>query len=189
MNLVCFSGHTGGALVCDLLNNTTSPIIGIAIDSLAHDLLKVGDGIGGTVHRNFDESVWANKIAQLKTFEFQADWYGTHTHPSVMSENIFNQFDKVLAITTETMESKLFRYLRFAHILTDATENMVAESFESDSRCMNVEFADIVNGKFVSDNNLSQEHYENWKKANSFLFDPDPNLVEAFNKHFGKENY
>ena len=49
---------------------------------------------------------------------------------------------------------------------------------------INIEFDDIVHGRFVSDFNLNLEHFENWKSKNPWLYNMDEYLVGKFNKMF-----
>ena len=58
----------------------------------------------------------------------------------------------------------------------------VIEDFEPHINCTNVEFSDIVNGKFVRDYNLNLDYFNKWKELNSFLYESNPILLEEFNK-------
>ena len=196
MNLVCFSNFTAGGLVCDLLNNTVNQFEGITLkNNLAHHLLKIGDN--GKVYRIFNSEVWDK---ELELFEKRKHKYseeaidkdlsnfyvGTHCHPSCIPDNYFIKFGKVISITTERIESKLFRYLRMCYglrhknNLPNYNAKLVIESFEPDSRCINIEFNDIVNGNFVKEYNLNLNHFEEWKKSNNFLYSIDPILNKIF---------
>ena len=64
----------------------------------------------------------------------------------------------------------------------------VIESFESNPNCINIEFVDIVNGKYVIENNLNYDHYANWKKTNTFLYSIEPKLLDTFIKIAGEVN-
>jgi hypothetical protein len=188
MNLVCFAHHTGGGIVCDLLNNSNSPLSGIRVKSTAHGALKIGDT--GRVHRTFNEDYWKFLKHQADADVFLANsWVGTHCHPSCIPEKYLDEFNKRIAITTELEESKWYRYLRIVHgnlqltkmPVEESAAYLVAESFESDSRCVNIEFKDIVNGNFVKAFDLNQETFNKWKQANEFLYkDTDPRLLELF---------
>ena len=64
----------------------------------------------------------------------------------------------------------------------------IIESFESNPNCINIEFVDIVNGKYIIENNLKYEHYDNWKKVNPFLYSIEPKLLDTFIKIAGEVN-
>jgi len=203
MNLVCFPNFTAGGLVCDLLNNTVNQFEGITLqNNLAHHLLKSGDN--GKVFRTFDSAFWDKEIELFKKEKHPyseeaigrdlSNFYvGTHCHPSCIPDNYFSQFNKVISITTERTESKLFRYIRMCYglkqqyNLPEHNARLVVESFEQDSRCSNIEFNDIVNGKFVTDYNLNLIHFEQWKNLNNFLYSIDPILNKVFNEVYSGE--
>jgi hypothetical protein len=62
--------------------------------------------------------------------------------------------------------------------------NHLKDTFFDHSSCINVEFDDIVEGRFVSDFNLNLKHFENWKSKNPWLYNMDEYLVSKFNKMF-----
>jgi hypothetical protein len=39
-------------------------------------------------------------------------YFGTHCHPSCIPEKYLSMFDEIIAITTETTNSKLLRFVR-----------------------------------------------------------------------------
>ena len=194
MKLVCFPNYTGGALVCDLLNNKTSPFRGSVIASIDHSVFKIGDkGFG--VLRECDQAIWSTKVNKFKDF---TSWFGTHCHPSIIK---LNDFDEIISITTESEQSKWYRFLRAYYIyfeghinnieMLDGLIERIFDEFESHPECKNIEFEDIVNGKFVEEYNLNIEHFNEWKGLNSWLYsESDPLLVKHFNKRLkkGKRN-
>ena len=200
MNLICFANFTAGGLLCDLLNNTTSKINGINLKTnLAHSFLKINDN--GRVCRTFNKDFWdkrlnGNKILLLVTETLNKDlssfYVGTHSHPSCIPSEYLNKFNKVISITTETQESKFFRYVRMCHGLKDTVPEHnvynVIESFESSANCINIEFKDIVNGKYILENNLNYEYYKIWREANPFLYSIEPKLLDTFIKIAGEVN-
>jgi hypothetical protein len=205
MNLVCFPNFTAGGLACDLLNNTINQFEGISLKkNLAHHLLKSGDN--GKIFRTFNSAFWDKEIELFNKREHVYSeeaigkdlvnfYVGTHCHPSCIPDNYFSQFNNVISITTERTESKLFRYIRMCYgleqqnNLPEHNARLVVESFEQDSRCTNIEFNDIVNGKFVTDYNLNPNQYEQWKKLNNFLYSIDPVLNKIFNEvYLGEVN-
>jgi hypothetical protein len=65
------------------------------------------------------------------------------------------------------------------------------DEFESHPSCKNIEFEDIVNGKFVEEYQLNIEYFNEWKCLNSWLYsDIDTSLSNQFNKRLkkGKRN-
>lgn len=199
MNLICFPNFTAGALICDLLNNTTSEFNGIVVRNKAHNFLKINDN--GRVCRLFHKPHWDRQLngtnilllgAEILNKDLTNFYVGTHSHPNCIPKEYLDRFNKIIAVTTETQESKFFRYSRMCHglegTLPEHNANNVIESFESSTYCTNIEFKDIVNGKYIVENDLNYEHYENWKKVNSFLYSIDPQLLETFIKIVGEVN-
>jgi hypothetical protein len=200
MNLICFPNFTAGGLMCDLLNNTTNKFDGITLKAnLAHSFLKLNDN--GRVCRTFNKEYWDKRlngsnilllITETLNKDLNSFYIGTHCHPSCIPIEYLNKFNKVISITTESQESKFFRYIRMCHGLpsTMAEHNAdnVIESFESNPNCINIEFVDIVNGKYVIENNLNYDHYANWKKINPFLYSIEPKLLDTFIKIAGEVN-
>lgn len=197
MNLVCFTNYTAGGLICDLLNNTNSGFEGSIVKyNVAHHMMNVEMNYRG-VQRVFDETKWNVKQSECDSLNLPDNFYvGTHCHPSVIPDKYLQNFNEVLNITTETKESKWYRFLRYYHIeleqnhwknisgrIGDPTEvaKNVREAFEKDNRCTNVEFADIVNGKFMQDRNIVSKQIDEWKKINHWLYNPvSDNLVKCF---------
>lgn len=198
MNLICFSNFTAGALLCDLLNGTVNKIDGIVVRNNAHNFLKINDN--GRVCRRFNKQYWDRQLngsnillnTEILNKDLNNFYVGTHSHPSCIPTEYLNKFNKVISITTDSQESKFFRYIRMCHglpsMMAEHNVNNVIESFESSSICTNIEFKDIVNGKYIVENNLNYVHYDNWKKANSFLYSIDPILLDTFIKIAGEVN-
>ncbi len=181
MNLVCFSNNTAGGLVCDLLNNKQYSADGYKLNSIEHSILKVGDSAG--VYRLVDLTLWNQRLLTLK----KGIYYGTHNHPSCIPNLV--QFDNVIAITTSTRESKLYRWLRYYHGWFKSTQTNwiesqdlekidkirilaynVFEEFEPHPNCINIEFADIVSGKYINENKLNIDYFNIWKERNPWLY-------------------
>ena len=182
MNLVCFSNNTAGGLVCDLLNNEPINMVGYKTTNRAHSQFKISDT--PSVQRQIDPDKWQERIAQVYG---SSKWFGTHGHPSAIPD--LEVFDRVIAITTETRNSKLYRWLRYYHgwfkneyPLWQETESLgsidkirelaknVFDTFEQHPRCENVEFEDIVSGKFIKDQVLDQLQFTNWQQHNVYLY-------------------
>lgn len=218
MKLVCFANQTGGGLICNLLNKVElSRYNKYHILSSRHGIFKIGDT--GGVHRIFDEEAWLiqldilNEMFSNNLIASSDMYFGTHCHPSCIPEKYLNMFDEIIAITTETTNSKLLRFVRIyngiikilggswdgppdGYIIQDDSFYFTKkvdeikkwcyralDEFESNSNCTNIEFEDIINGKFVNDNQLNTNIFKIWKEKNSFMYDPiPPFLLNMFSK-------
>lgn len=179
MNLVCFSNNTAGGLVCDLLNDKLPIIDNYKTTNKEHNIFKLTDS--PTV---MNEIIWNNLVFRYKNSDL---WYGTHCHPSCIK---LEDFESVICVTTLTEKSKIYRWLRYYHgwfksecldwredstlekidKIRELSKNVFVE-FKPYPNCKNIEFEDIVNGKFVEDNNLNQEYFEQWKQNNPWLYE------------------
>lgn len=185
MNLVCFPGLTGGALICNLLNKIYNPIDGPSVKSREHNVFKTGKENGFDTYIDYDESQWNLKINWLEKTDL---YFGTHCHPSVIKS--LNKFKKIVVITVTNNKSKFYRFLRdvYIHNVEDEHEiyghaKMIIENnFIPYPNCINVEFEDVVNGEFVEKNNLDIDYFNNWKNHNNFLYEPNPKLTSIFEK-------
>jgi len=109
----------------------------------------------------------------------------------------------VIAVTTTHRTSKLYRWLRYYHgwfktihpnwSETDNLDSIdkirclaynVFDPFTPHPACRNVEFEDIVSGKFIQDNNLDLEYFNEWKLRNHWLYPIDQSswAVSRFNE-------
>jgi hypothetical protein len=182
MKLVCFSNNTAGGLVCDLLNHQQSLFDGYKVDNAEHSLFKLGDT--PTVQWHLNHTAWAQLVNKHKN---QDKWMGTHAHPTAIPD--LSVFQSVIAITTTTRLSKLYRWLRYYHgwFLSETPDwketgelhqidkirelsKNVFEEFTPHPGCINVEFEDIVSGAFVEDNHLNRDHFSAWQSANPWLY-------------------
>jgi hypothetical protein len=202
MNLVCFAHHCGGGIVCDLLNDAWSPMDGIRVRSTAHGLLKIITE--GTIIRKFDEEHWKFMKYQIEINPWLKDkndlWVGTHCHPSAIPDKYLDDFEKIISIVCTTKKSKLYRYLRIVYgnlmpspskmLIEYPAAHLVKEDFETHPKCINIEFEDIVDGRFVEQYNLSIERFEEWKNSNKFLYqDVDPRLLTIFEEAYNGISY
>lgn len=190
MNLVCFSNNTAGGLVCDLLNGYPVKMDGYKTTGVDHSVFKVLDS--PTVQRKMHIGAWNHRV---KEFSDYTKWMGTHYHPSAIPN--LNEFTRVIAITTLTRNSKLYRWLRYYHGWfknnnptwgeTDDLEDIdkirelaknVFDAFEPHPGCENVEFEDIVNGNFVTANQLDIDQFYVWRNHNPWLYQPGDSWAE-----------
>jgi len=198
MKLICFPHYTCGGLLCDILNNTFSPIgTHGGIDSIAHSIGKIGDT--DTVNTTFDPLVLKNKLSAIDTNL----WAGTHCWPGNMQP--LDQFEQILTITTATWKSKLYRWTRSYHhyyasrwsnlsnmSLTDKMRETAKNyhvAFEPviASNVVNIEFADIVENthefKYIVKNYSVDQHMDRWRTVNNFLYADIWNLASTHAFH------
>jgi hypothetical protein len=189
MNLICFPHYTCGGLLCDILNNTFSPVAnnkGIA--SINHNYGKIGDA--DTVMTEFDAEKFISDIS--KNNIPQNAWIGTHCWPKKIDLSIF---EKVLVITTTTFRSKIYRWARaYYHyyyesdpwVAVDGQQRIDKERETAKNylipflpifqpNVVNIEFAEIVEST-KSFNNITfgfsvNGHMNRWKQINNFLYD------------------
>jgi len=182
MKLVCFSNNTAGGLLCDLLNNKYNLTEGYKTGGKEHSILKISDTAG--IELNIDIPKWESQVA---LYINNPIWAGTHQHPSVIPD--LSKFEKVIAVTTTSRASKLYRWLRYYYgwyksSHPDFIEDNSIESidkirelaknifvpFVPHKLCTNIEFSDIVNGSFVKDNNLNIDYFNQWQRNNPWLY-------------------
>lgn len=185
MNLVCFSNNTAGGLVCDLLNNKQSLIDHYKTTSNEHNIFKIDDT--PNIQLTIDLDIWNKLVLQYNNSNL---WYGTHAHPSCIPN--LNEFTSIIAITTESRQSKLYRWLRYYHGWFKTTYPEWSESDELDKidkiRCLaknvfepfvswpgcdNIEFEDIISGEFVNNQQLNTDYFNRWKTHNFCLYPVD----------------
>jgi hypothetical protein len=187
MKLVCFSNNTGGGILCDLLNGNTPTFNQYKVTNFEHKLFHISDT--PTIERNFDHKKWTKIFNKLSADSANKDvWAGTHYHPSIIPN--LEKFSSVIAITTESRQSKLYRWLRYYYGWFRTTEptfienksldsidkvrclaKNVFEPFEADPRCDNYEFSTLVDGALIEKLGLNQEIFRRWKERNPWLYD------------------
>lgn len=188
MKLVCFANNTGGGLVCNLLNSNYDlrPCHG-PYDVTSDKSHKFCVGDTASIQTSLDVTQWEQLIKKNKN---DNNWLGTHLHPSIIPDPTI--FDEIIAITTTSRISKLYRWLRYYHGLlprldpdwkeSNNIESIdkirclaynIFEEFMPHSSCTNIEFQDIISGKFVREYNLNIEYFQNWKERNPWLYPID----------------
>ena len=140
MNIICFSSHTAGGLMCDLMNNTpldqvvSNSIRGretekncdypmYTINNREHSMLK-GLIMSPTkssytnVNVNngaFSEKIYYSAIAELRSSNKSLDtWVGSHHHPTVIPDRILTN-SKVIVVTNERYTSRLLLFIRIVY--------------------------------------------------------------------------
>lgn len=185
MKIVSFPHYTCGGLLCDILNNTFSPIgANGGIESIAHDLGKIGDT--DTVLVDFDVSVFFKRLRENPTDK----WLGTHCW---LGNDDCNRFEKLVNVTVTSHRSKLYRWLRSYHLYFSKSlefanlskmecidkQRETAKNYTisflpiNHPNVINLEFADVVDNKqsFKSLAGVDyQKHLDRWRTINSFLY-------------------
>jgi hypothetical protein len=204
MNLICFPHYTCGGLLCDIFNNTFSNVSPAGgINSFYHSIGKIGDANDVFENFNVDEL-----YEVINKFTDKNIWIGTHCHPQKIDTSIFN---KIFVITTQTYQSKIFRWARAYHLYFEKTDIWLQLSgqdlidkkretaknyikgFDSvyASNITNLEFAEVVlnSQRFqkLMHGYQTKKHLTRWYELNSFLFDPDFWKSECVSRYYEAE--
>lgn len=193
MKLLCFPHYTCGGLLCDILNNTFSPVgSNGGIHSIAHAIGKIGDT--SAIYDNFSPTEFESQIKSLNT----NDWVGTHCWPGKLS---LVDYESIICVTTTTWPSKLYRWVRaYHHYYAPQWTHLSGREYIDKTRetaknyhnsfmpvtadnVVNIEFADIVENTqefnhIVQDYSV-HHHVERWRKVNSFLYSDIWNSLPA----------
>lgn len=185
MKLICFPHYTCGGLLCDILNDTFSNVgANGGINSIHHSLGKIGDT--DTVQKDFDVDQLLQAINQSSN---NNSWAGTHCwHGSLP----LDKFQHVIAITTSTWKSKVYRWTRAYHHYfapqwtqlhgMDQVDKMreTAKNYHiafdpvTAGNVINIEFADIVEHtkefEYIVKDYSIEHHMQRWQSINSFLY-------------------
>jgi hypothetical protein len=185
MKIISFPHYTCGALLCSILNN--EPLVfdkHKRVNSFSHSLGKIGDN--SSVFAEFDYEALKTKLKKAPP----GQWCGTHCW---LGNVPIIDFEQVIAITTVTHKSKLYRWARAYHLyfsthiqctqlhgmaLIDKQVNNAKKyliPFKPIPGAINIEFSEIVDRgkKFI---NLISEYpdwerkLDTWAEINSFLY-------------------
>jgi hypothetical protein len=190
MNLICFPHYTCGGLLCDIFQQTFSPVSSHGgIESFSHNIGKIGDS--ESVFDQFDTDLFNSTIQNLKD---QNVWIGTHCWPGKID---LSDFDRVVLITTTTFRSKLYRWIRAYHHyyissgpwIAKIDQDRIDKERETAKNYLKpflpVHADNVVNLEFSEVVEVSQEfkrlvesvdyqlHMNRWKELNDFLYDAD----------------
>ena len=185
MKLISFPHYTCGGLLCDILNDTWSPVdVHGGIVSIQHNRGKIGDAAG--IYDDFDEDALFESLVDVDP----TSWTGTHCWLGNLQRPRNMQ---VINVTTVTYRSRLYRWTRAWHHLyakslpwqglygidaidkhRETAKNYIS-SFQPvhQSNFVNIEFSDIVECKpsflkLVGSN--VDRHMDRWREVNDFLF-------------------
>lgn len=198
MKIVCFPHYTAGGLVCDIINNTFSPIgKNGGINSFAHSHGKIGDS--DSIYTDFDVTEFNTCMSKYQNSDITV---GTHCWPGDADLSIARE---VILITTETSRSKIYRWLRAWHLYFSTQSHIkqltgielvdkqreLAKNYLAPFRAVpaatNLEFADLVEAtqefRHVVKGLPIEHHLDRWRKINYFLYDTnmwDNDLVHRF---------
>jgi hypothetical protein len=189
MNLICFPHYTCGGLLCDIFQQTFSPVVSNGgIGSFLHSIGKIGDS--DAVFDQFDPELF-NLTIQSLNYD-QNIWIGTHCWPGKIDLSKFNQ---VLLITTTTFRSKLYRWIRAYHHYYSSSEpwmekvgqDRIDKERETAKNYLKpflpVYANNVINLEFSEVVDISQEfkksvetvdwnpHINRWRELNNFLYD------------------
>lgn len=191
MNLICFPHYTCGGLLCDIFNETFSPVLkNGGIGSIYHNVGKIGDS--DSVLVNFDPDEFSKKLQRIRIDKKL--WIGTHCWPGTVDISMCNQ---VVVITTTTFRSKLYRWMRAYHHYYKKLESwnslsaqdkidkeretaknyLVAFGPVNKGNVINIEFSEVVENSVEFSHLIGQRnvdaHLQRWKSINSFLYESD----------------
>jgi hypothetical protein len=184
-NLICFPHYTCGGLLSDILNNQFSIVTEQgAIVNPKSNKGKIGDT--DTIHDQPDVEKIMSAIESMMHLDV---WIETHACPSALP---LHKFDKVIAITTSTSRSKLYRWSRVYHhyflpqwqqlsgmqLIDKAREtakNYIVPFLPVQAPdLVNIEFSDFVEFTAEAQQVIGNADYQNsmerWRKINKFLY-------------------
>lgn len=141
---------------------------------------------------------------------FAGQWFSTHFSPyktPIINFPLADYFDQVVVISTNKKLSRFGKFLRLCYGLPlaefseeqciDFYTNFLTSAIENTwlglgSKYEQIEFNDIVTGKFVVDKNLDKDYFKIWQEQNSYLLETqryDLKLVfETQFDHFEQNN-
>ena len=191
MNIVCYPHYAAGGLICNILNQppVTGSHISSTVKSLEH-FLFIGDN--DDIYDDFDSNVFEQKRIEAQTlYPPNKPWLGTHCHPIGID---LSNFKLSISITTNSFESKLYRWLRAYNLffkpqwehytgveridlMRETAKSYLKPFYSIDvPKLIQIEFCDIVNltPKFKVmcqslTNNTDFSKVDTWLVNNSFL--------------------
>ncbi len=205
MIVVCAADKCAGALICDILNGTQSPIVDSIIYNKLNHLLKIPiteqwhspDDNTEWVKLPKNEKEWLQVSEKYLNMDTKGVAFGQH-NPAYLIPNL-DKFETVYNITTTSTNSRWLRFLRNYYLKIVGYKNKsmyawlkeayaVLSKFDSSwneyeaSNVINVEFEHIVSGKWCEEKNGDMDHMKQWQKKNHFLYKENPELLDLFTK-------
>lgn len=199
-SLICFPHYTCGGVLSDILNKTTGYESDYGrILNPGHLRGKIGDS--KTIYTDYD----ANDLISLLHETSDYPWISTHCYPV---ESVLLAAQNVIAVTTTTYKSKLYRWARaYYHYFSstwvgisgtdlidkqrETAKNYLCEfPLVTGKNVYNLEFSDFVEltpewHRFASSYSDWKKHTDRWKRINHFLYEPDffrSDLAARFNE-------
>jgi hypothetical protein len=185
MKIVSFPHYTCGGLLCDILNDTFSPVAeNGGIDSIHHNIGKIGDH---AIYSDFDFDLFLQKV---KNSNHADSWIGTHCWLGNVDTA---ELQQIINVTTVTYHSRLYRWIRaYHHHYLHSADWQNLSGFEQIDKqretakeyttaflpidragVVNIEFADIVNVSAAFTRLVKKDvanHINRWRDLNSFLY-------------------
>jgi len=153
---------------------------------------------------------WLDLTTELTGRSWTIGKWFAHHQPVFLIPNL-DMFEEVINITTTTMKSKWLRFLRHYYIeingqkmiqehALDEVKGMIniikydpswlastgTNRYGEGPKITNIEFEDVVTGKWCEDIGGDMDHMNTWKNKNPFLHDDyehDPALVDLWSSH------
>lgn len=160
------------------------------------------------------EKEWLNLTTKLTQKSWTDGKWFAHHQPLFLIPNL-DMFEEVINITTTTMKSRWLRFLRHYWIEINGQKMMQEHALDEikgminiikhdpswlpakgpslygeGPKVTNIEFEDVVSGKWCEEIGGDMDHMNDWRKRNSFLHDfaeQDPDLVDLWttqDKHY-----
>ena len=201
MNLVTVGSYCAGALVSDLLNGVRSTFETSVIQSRWNHILKASND-GSFLHLVLPDHTqdWISKTEMLvKKNWTQGKYFATHQPPQIIPN--LDIFERVINVTTQTDKSRFYRFLRHYYVEING-QKILQDTHKDEVRFMinickydptwvdsnapnvtNIEFEDVVEGRFCDSIDGDQTHMASWKKRNAFILqEQDPKVVKLWNE-------
>ena len=201
MNIITVGSYCAGALISDLLNGVRSPFETSVIKSRWNHILKASDD-GSFLHLVLPEHTqeWIKKTEVLVKKDWtQGKYFATHQPPHLIPN--LDIFDRVINVTTQTDKSRFYRFLRHYYVEING-QKILQDTHKDEVRFMinickydptwvdsnapnvtNIEFEDVVEGRFCDSIDGDQTHMASWKKRNAFILqEQDPDVVKLWNE-------
>ena len=206
MNLVCYPHYTGGGVVCNILNKTpeTRSKVGTTVNNMEHGLF-IGDN--WSIYDEYPVTEFDKKYQKVLRRGFDATWLstrflGTHCHPVLLDTS---KFSNTISITTESTQSKLYRWLRAYNLffkpqwleysgmervdlLRETAKSYIAPFYRCKHKDIHhLEFCDIAHNstKFINlchtlVDNPEIARLDKWIELNKFMFERNTAEYDSF---------
>lgn len=202
MKIVCVGFYCAGGLICDLLNGEASPFETSVIQNRFNNILKKTPDNTQHLHLVLPTHLeeWKKLTSSMVVKEWTKGKAFGHHQPIFLIPNL-DIFEEVYNITTTTMKSRWYRFLRHYWIeingqkmMKESAMNNIKnsiniikydESWETveELNVVNIEFEDVVSGKWCEEIGGNMDHMATWRRKNKFILDDyeqDPALIKLW---------